>query len=42
MALADHLARPPAWWGSVLILVLAALVAGIGTTTLPLEAMKHW
>ncbi len=38
MALADRLARPPAWWGSVaLILVLAGLVAGIGTTTLPLE-----
>lgn len=38
MALADRLARPPAWWGSVgLILVLAALVAGIGATTLPLE-----
>ncbi|MGQ0592037.1 MAG: ArnT family glycosyltransferase [Gammaproteobacteria bacterium] len=38
MALAERLARPPAWWGSVaLSLVLAGLVAGIGTTTLPLE-----
>jgi 4-amino-4-deoxy-L-arabinose transferase-like glycosyltransferase len=38
VALADRLARPLAWWGSVaLILVLAGLVAGIGTTQLPLE-----
>ncbi len=38
MTLADRLARPPAWWGSVaLILILAGLVAGVGTTTLPLE-----
>ncbi|MGH8471116.1 MAG: ArnT family glycosyltransferase [Gammaproteobacteria bacterium] len=38
VALADRLARPWAFWGSVaLILVLAGIVAGIGTAQLPLE-----